>query len=1025
GSTTDITATTTTTKTPPTPCCASRSNDNNQPLRKPFGQRLHAVIMSDANPTSYGTQPPTSPKGHPLPRRSSPQRSVTLQHHRLAREASAKAASTRAAAAASSGSSSPRRHSSGESHNTGPSDPKKWFDQNNENPAAAFSNAMDVDPPFFQKESDSSNEDMAKPTSYPAHLLKPPVTGTLKPSAAHSSSADDYRSVIDDLTVEIKRLKDELKRHKQKGPELLKRDKLFEIKVHGLPKRKKRELESTLRDFASGLESSTPSAEASSARKKSRHTTRLDSGSGSMSKHASSSSGSQSRPVDSAYASMSTGTGANSSAMSLARPSISARARSSEQKVQSYLKDIPEGLYPRHMVMTDKDKKKLIVRRLEQIFTGRITGRSLTRHQPRSAAYIAPMAPIMVEPATGNVTTNHGSQNILTAHNEPSREARILVSEGKKGNSKDATSTSNSNEQPDSGGNSAATNEASRSPPGAPPPEQRPTRPRDLDPDRLQNPTENMDYIRHLGLAPPHLTGLMSQADVSPDADGWVYLNLLCNMAQLHMLNVAPDYIRSAVSEKSTKFQLSPDGRKIRWRGGTEGTRFSSDSSGDVSQTSRSDESEGVQDDGQEKKRTMLQTSKSGKYSISSGQNASDQSKLEQHMSSADSFHYQPLFLHQSSSAEQTSMDDTGSSFGAGEDSNNGESRWGNSGSGSMRRKRRRLDGAIIYYSGAPFCTDLSGDPGDASPSDCMTSDGQDQQLSASSGFLRPDPPHRTASGSALPYRPLSDGRKVPSVAVGTETDSEGDIDIEADFSWSDASQTTPPSTLDACGLGGVVPDDHFVVVATTKRPKMDIVPANSCKLKPDDVPALISRITSPIGYQDEAALPTPRGPPPRVNIQYTSRAVKKLDPAPLPPPGMYYAFDSDSSDTSDSDEDSDIDDVPASKALVGNRVYPLVFENTYPDDEEMTSGDEEGEEPDDDDEPVDDIGVDSSEEIQIPVPRRNARRTSSSSAVAAAGTVRGRSKSLSAELPVATGSSVATAGGAESGYSSGREESG
>ncbi|KAF6825517.1 frequency clock protein [Colletotrichum plurivorum] len=982
--------------------------------------------MSDANPTSHGTQPPTSPKGHPLPRRSSPQHSVTLQHHRLAREASAKAASTRAAAAASSGSSSsPRRHSSGESHNTGPSDPKKWFDQNNENPAAAFSNAMDVDPPFFQKESDSSNEDMAKPTSYPAHLLKPPVTGTLKPSATHSSSADDYRSVIDDLTVEIKRLKDELKRHKQKGPELLKRDKLFEIKVHGLPKRKKRELESTLRDFASGLESSTPSAEASSARKKSRHTTRLESGSGSMSKHASSSSGSHSRPVDSAYASMSTGTGANSSGTSLARPSISARARSSEQKVQSYLKDIPEGLYPRHMVMTDKDKKKLIVRRLEQIFTGRITGRSLTRNQPKSAAYIAPMAPIMVEPATGNTTTNHGPQNIFLAQNEPSREARILASEGKKGHSKDATSTSNSNEQPDSGGNSAVTNEASRSPPDAPPPEQRPTRPRDLDPDRLQNPTENMDYIRHLGLAPPHLTGLMSHADVSPDADGWVYLNLLCNMAQLHMLNVAPDYIRSAVSEKSTKFQLSPDGRKIRWRGGTEGTRFSSDSSGDVSQTSRSDESEGIQDDGQKKKRKMLQTSKSGEYSISSGKNASDQSKLEQHMSSAESFHYQPLFLHQSSSAEQTSMDDTGSSFGAGEESNNGESRWGNSGSGSTRRKRRRLDGAIIYYSGAPFCTDLSGDPGDASPSDYMTSDGQDQQLSASSVFLRPDPPHRTASGSALPYRPLSDGRKVPSVAVGTETDSEGDIDIEADFPWSDASQTTPPSTLDACGLGGVIPDDHFVVVATTKRPKTDIVAANSSNLKPDDIPALVSRITSPMGSQDGAALPTPRGPPPRVSIQYTSRAVKKLDPAPLPPPGMYYAFDSDSSDTSDSDEDSEIDEVPASKAVVGNRVYPLVFENTYPDDEEMTSGDEEGEEPDDDDEPVDDFGEDSSEEIQIPVPRRDARRTSSSSAVAAAGTVRGRSKSLSVELPVATGSSVATAGGAESGYSSGREESG
>ncbi|KAI8240337.1 Frequency clock protein [Colletotrichum sp. SAR 10_99] len=874
-------------------------------------------------------QPPTSPKGHPLPRRSSPENSVTLRHHRLARQASERAASSRAAAVASSGSSSSaRRQSSGDSHNTGPSDPKTWFDQNNENPTADYSNAMDVDPPFFQKESDSSNEDQAKPTSsYPQHLLKPPVTGNLKPSATHSSSADDYRSVIDDLTIEIKKLKDELKRHKQNGPQMMKRDKLFEIK--------------------------------------------------------------------------------------------------------NYLKDIPEGLYPRHMVMTDKDKKKLIVRRLEQIFTGRIAGRNLTRSQPKSAANIAQMAPIMVEPATGHTTTNHGPINSLTTMNEPSREARILASEEKRGQSKDNNSATNSNEQPensndqpDSGGNTAVT-QNSTSPPNAPPPEQRPTRPRDLDPDRLQNPTENMDYIRHLGLAPPHLTGLATYDDVSPDADGWVYLNLLCNMAQLHMLNVAPDYIRSAVSERSTKFQLSPDGRKIRWRGGTEGTRFSSDSSGDTSQMSRSDESEEAEADGQRKKRKVTQ-SKSGHYSTSSGKHTSDQSKLGQQVSSADGFHYKPMFLHQSSSAEQTSLDDTGSSFGAGgEDSNNGESRWGNSGSGSLRRKRKRLDGAIIYYSGAPFCTDLSGDPGDASPSSYITSTGQEQQQSTSTGFLRPEPPHRTASGSALPYRPLSDGRDVSSVAVTTEeTDSdEMSVEIEADFPWSDATQNTPESTLDACGMGGVVPDDHFMVVATTKRAKKDM-PASSCKLRPEDVPVLVQRITLPLNSSsDEKPLqPQTTKALPGSHIQYTARVIKKLNPAPLPPPGMFFAFDSDSDDSESSDLDSDMD--AESRPPTGNRAFPHNFENTYPEDEEMTSGDEEGEEPDDGDEPSEEAEDESSEEIKIPI-QRDARRTSSSSAVAAAGTVRGRSKSLSAELPAATGSSVATAGGAESGYSSGREESG
>lgn len=882
-----------------------------------------------------------------------------------------------------------------------------------------------VDPPFFQKESDSSNEEGPKPTGYPMHL-RPPVPATLKATATQSSSADDYRSVIDDLTVEIKRLKDELKRYKQRGPEMMKRDKLFEIKVHGLPKRKKRELENTLRDFASGLESTTPSADASSARKKSRHVTRLESGSGSASKHESSSSGSHSRPVDSAYASMSIG--ANSSGTSLARPSASSRAKSSEQKVESYLKDIPEGLYPRHMVMTDRDRKKLIVRRLEQIFTGRISGRTLTRTQPKSAAYIASYAPHMVEPATGNTTTDHGPPNVLATEAEPSREALILESEGKKPNAKNHNSTSNSNgDMPDSGGSSAATRGASTSPPDASLPEQRPTRPLDLDPDRLQNPTANMDYIRHLGLAPPYLTGLATHHDVSPDAEGWVYLNLLCNMAQLHMLNVAPDYIRSAVSEKSTKFQLSPDGRKIRWRGGTEGTKFSSDSSVEASQVSQSGESEESEAaDGQRKKRKRRQ-SKSGLYSGSMGKSLADGVRLDRQLSAAHSFHYMPLFPHQSSSAEQTSLDDR-SSFGAGEDSYNGESRWGYSGSASGRKKRR-LDGAIIYYSGAPFCMDLSGDPGDASPSSYMTSTGQEQQSSGAQ-ISTSEALHRTASGSVLPYRPLTDGAKAPSVAVETEAGSDGgEADIDADFSWSSRPQGSPTSRLDASGLGGVIPDDHFVVIATTKRPKTESVPSGPCKLDPADVSDMVHRITSPLRSSSQPAAPQsrPKAQSP-VNIEYTSGSIKRLNPTPLPPPGMYFAFDSDS-ETSDEEED---DEEETSLAGVPRpqpaplRAFPHVSGNQYPDDAEMSSGDEEDIEPDNGDEPADGPeDEDSGADIQIPVLPGQVRRAASSSAVAAAGTARGRSKSLSADLPVASGSSVATAGGAESGYSSGCEESG
>lgn len=81
------------------------------------------------------------------PRRVSPANSVTLRHHRLARDASLRASpGSRQPNPSENGSApeSPRRNSSGDSHETGQSDPKKWFDRSNQNPTATFdTNAMD------------------------------------------------------------------------------------------------------------------------------------------------------------------------------------------------------------------------------------------------------------------------------------------------------------------------------------------------------------------------------------------------------------------------------------------------------------------------------------------------------------------------------------------------------------------------------------------------------------------------------------------------------------------------------------------------------------------------------------------------------------------------------------------------------------------------------------------------------------------------------------------------------------------
>jgi hypothetical protein len=99
--------------------------------------------MPDSKDKPTASTPlPLSPTGHPLPRRTSPANSITLRHHKLARDASLRAITGKAPAKETSDLSSPRRNSSGDSHETRQSDPKKWFDQSNENPTATFDNTL-------------------------------------------------------------------------------------------------------------------------------------------------------------------------------------------------------------------------------------------------------------------------------------------------------------------------------------------------------------------------------------------------------------------------------------------------------------------------------------------------------------------------------------------------------------------------------------------------------------------------------------------------------------------------------------------------------------------------------------------------------------------------------------------------------------------------------------------------------------------------------------------------------------------
>ncbi|KAK8091826.1 hypothetical protein PG997_002187 [Apiospora hydei] len=925
--------------------------------------------MADPKNISAGSQPPPSLQvTYKNPRRTSPENSITLRHHRMAREAS-KRPSPPGDDAGAPPHKSPRRHSSNESQQTGTSDPTRWFDQSNKHPAAAFDSSMDVDPPFFQRESDESNEEGTKypvPSQSPAYrfVQNRNLANSIRPGLTHhSSSADDYRSVIDDLTIENRRLRDELKRYKQMGPDSLRREKLFEVKVHGLPSRRKRELEAALRDFTTSLDGS--SGGDSSRRKVQKAKSKgLNS-----SKHASSSSGSNSRPgalhADSAYASMSTG-------QSSSGPSLPGRLgrQSSDQTIENYLHDVPEGLWPRSSIVTEKEKKKLVVRRLEQIFTGKGLGNP---QQPLSVPTLPPAI-------TEGVEMPAAEDKPWTASGA-SREAQILPRGGEKeghSHSRGNGSASNSNEDQmdsrDNGSGHGGSHDVS--PPGESTPEQRATIPRDLDPDRPQNPSENMDYIRHLGLAAPQKKQY-SAKDVAPDAEGWVYLNLLCNLAQLHIFNVTPDFIRSAVSERSEKFQLSPDGRKIRWRGGDFGTKFSSESSGDNSQRGNSSDDTDVDgSNGQDQRKKQKTQASAGNDVITS-----EPSKFGPQLSnsSADSFHYKPLFVHQqsSSSDEQPSLvgDDSESSYDRPEQSHLGiTSKWNNSG----------VSGLKVFTSPR---VDITGPE-----------------------FKR------TPSGSSIPFKPLSslvshhammDLDFVPPGLSPYEEEEPEDMQVY--FPWSDSTQSARLVNFEASGLGGITPDDHFVVIVETHRPKESQSDCSASRPQQTSDGSIEAKDMADSVAARLAAMST-RSPllkpelakqrAAKLGIKYVAGNLRRLPPAPLPPATFFFGSSDSVSDSDESGSGSESSNIAPSSRRPHAR--SRARRSTINDGGAMASDDDEEDESDDE-AGFGETGDSSPDQVGDPPALQRSRPSNTSK--------------------ITTGSSVATAGGAVSrGYSSADE---
>ena len=707
------------------------------------------------------------------------------------------------------------------------------------------------------------------------------------------SSSEDFRSVIDDLTVENNRLKQKLWRFEKLHCFHLQGDKLFEVHMHQLPIHKKRELEETLRVFASTLgnkpEKSSSIADQgllspSAAQPRAAH-------------KPSSSSMSFSQPIDSAYASMSASaqTSVSTTQAGLEKHQKTPMTQGNCQSFDSYLKDIPESLLPkRPLVMTDRAKKRLIVERLEQLFTdkGAILGHQSQSPSQQEGSHLATDTKRHATAVQGRKSEAEGE-----------REARILSVGG--GGPLHLSSESRmyplAGEVPRSGRRTTSSNTII---------DQRPTRPLDLDPFRAQVAAKNVQYIRQLRMEPPEINVNKN----SPESAGWVYLNLMIGMAQLHTTNVTPGFVRKAISQYSVKFELSKDGRKIRWVGGTEGTQMSSrDNDSGAEQSDASSSSFGFHEPGGVSCKTMLSTS--SKH----GSNVVSRANVILHSEDGDSstdfggdveqkplflptgyrgneFDYKPLLYHETrpedlrdpSSSNPDSTVSSGSIGGFDVVGSAPNHLW-TLGPAVKPFRGSNENGLIIYYKRANFCTDLSRDSAETARGDTVYTKPVVNPLGTDSlsdvdcelGYLENDNSDYenliNCEDAQLPYGCLS----------GIESLRGSHLDT--------GYPPIVPYFLEASGVGGVQPRDNFVIDVHTKYVSTSTF--NACRVSNKVSP-------KPVQALRESTYLSERNLTQTSEIIYSKKTT--LIPSKLPPPSYILAPCS-SSESEESEDNSSI----------------------------------------------------------------------------------------------------------------------
>lgn len=665
-------------------------------------------------------------------------------------------------------------------------------------------------------------------------------------------------------------MKQRLRRYQRARQPAVDSTRLFELRTYGLAVNRKRKLEETLRDFALGIDppttalsSTVPSSTMYLSTQPAKPTSSLtstkfaDSGYGGMT-----ASNTVSNQASTSKTSTST-LQARAARRNMTAPEVKARDRS----IHSYLHDIQESLMPHNSAdMSDRAKMRAIVRRMEQLFAG--IGATNDGHQQaiqqQEVAQSAAQADRFAMEAQG-----------YRAIVEGPREARIMAQETEEPMDFNTDSTPQLNPAMHHGiSQSLPFVDQQDLTTAKLPVEQRPTRPLDLDLRRAQIPSDNIKYIRHLGFLVP----LHEDKPLPADDQGWIYLNLLTNMAQTHTLSVTTAFIQTAISEYSTQFELSNDGRKIRWHGSKEIGMFARGRPvlSREGSTMRSPTGSDIVG------RRRVPDLDFELLSPTHGVDAFSQKRSVRRDSSmltyTSMFHYHPGGSH-SEDEEKISV----ASPNADNDAHGAHSV-----STSIRHDSsgdRKEDGVLIFYNDAQFCADLTGDWTRKARNHRTC----DYNLRTSHPLGKPVPIRKAA---------MAEERRNPLGFLFNYTQSAPEYITPKSLSSLDLALSTFPSkrvmfvepdsnaVFPVSGLGGIRPADNIRISVSCQQVQQSV-----------SVPLLPRR------YRTALARACIR-PSKKVSLITSLRTLSQsrredLAPSSLPPPMYAYLVDDDDDDVS------------------------------------------------------------------------------------------------------------------------------